>query len=287
MASPTRRLLVSSTGRTFSTARLRVVTLSAGLRRHLAPGPSRRSARRWSASLQQDLVDHLRHQLRLVDGGQSGAALVAVGPLRGIRQFLLDLLALGAVARAGSLAVADALGVEGAADDLVRDAGRSFTRPPRTSTMECSCRLRRRPGCGETSMPLDSRNLRHTLRSAELLLGRGRRRCADATPLRVSFSAGVLVFSTHSRPLRTSWAIVGNLAPCRPSWPTVPAARSTPRRRAFIPLWPPSTAMVDSSWSGLQLGPRVPAGGVPRRAGRRCPAGRASPRLAEKRDQEW
>src|SRR5215217_3311831 len=54
--------------------------------------------------------------------GISGRRLA--GPLRGIRQFLLDLLALGAVARAGLPAVADALGVEGAADDLVADAGK-------------------------------------------------------------------------------------------------------------------------------------------------------------------
>src|SRR5919206_3466884 len=54
--------------------------------------------------------------------GVSGRRLA--GPLRGIRQFLLDLLALGAVARAGLPAVADALGVEGAADDLVADAGK-------------------------------------------------------------------------------------------------------------------------------------------------------------------
>src|SRR5215211_1208408 len=45
------------------------------------------------------------------------------GPFRGILQFLLDLLALGAVARAGLPAVADALGVEGSADHLVTDAG--------------------------------------------------------------------------------------------------------------------------------------------------------------------
>src|SRR5512132_756416 len=53
--------------------------------------------------------------------GVSGRRLA--GPFRGILQFLLDLLALGAVARAGLPAVADALGVEGAADHLVADAG--------------------------------------------------------------------------------------------------------------------------------------------------------------------
>src|ERR1043166_9503447 len=53
--------------------------------------------------------------------GASGRRLA--GPFRGILSFLLALLALGAVARAGLPAVADALGVEGAADDLVADAG--------------------------------------------------------------------------------------------------------------------------------------------------------------------
>src|ERR687895_1127045 len=53
--------------------------------------------------------------------GVSGRRLA--GPFRGILLFLLDLLALGPVARTGLPAVADALGVEGAADDLVADAG--------------------------------------------------------------------------------------------------------------------------------------------------------------------
>src|SRR5215211_7423599 len=52
--------------------------------------------------------------------GDSGRRLA--GPLRGMPR-LLALRALGAVARAGLLAVADALGVEHAADDLVADAG--------------------------------------------------------------------------------------------------------------------------------------------------------------------
>src|SRR5919204_4643134 len=52
--------------------------------------------------------------------GDSGRRLA--GPLRGMPR-LLALLALGAVTRAGLLAVADALGVQDAADDLVTDAG--------------------------------------------------------------------------------------------------------------------------------------------------------------------
>src|SRR6185369_9699624 len=48
-----------------------------------------------------------------------------------------------------------------------RTPGRSFTRPPRMSTSECSCRLWPTPGMYVvTSMPLVSRT-RATLRSAE------------------------------------------------------------------------------------------------------------------------
>src|SRR6516225_4013880 len=51
-------------------------------------------------------------------GSVTSCRLVA-GPLRGMSALLL----LGAVAAAGLLAVADALGVQGAADDLVAHAG--------------------------------------------------------------------------------------------------------------------------------------------------------------------
>ena len=75
--------------------------------------------------------------------------------------------ALGAVLRPALLAVGDAGGVEGAADDVVAQPGRSLTRPPRMSTTECSCRLWPSPGMYEvTSMPLVNRT-RATLRSAE------------------------------------------------------------------------------------------------------------------------
>src|SRR5919108_68571 len=59
--------------------------------------------------------------------GDSGRRLAA--PLRGMLR-LLTLLALGAVARAGLLAVADTLGVEHAADDLVPDAGQVLDPAP-------------------------------------------------------------------------------------------------------------------------------------------------------------
>src|SRR6185369_11113763 len=88
-----------------------------------------------------------------------------------------------------------------------RTPGRSFTRPPRISTMECSWRLWPSPGMYVvTSIPFVSRT-RATLRSAELgFFGvvvytrwHTPRRCG--LPLR----AGVLVFETLScRPLRTN-----------------------------------------------------------------------------------
>src|SRR6202021_762163 len=50
---------------------------------------------------------------------------------------------------------------------LCRKPGRSLTRPPRTSTTECSCRLWPSPGMqAPPSMPLVSRT-RATLRRAE------------------------------------------------------------------------------------------------------------------------
>src|SRR4051812_45083956 len=97
---------------------------------------------------------------------------------------------------------------------LYRTPGRSFTRPPRTSTIECSCRLWPIPGMyAVTSIP-EVRRTRATLRSAEFgFLGvvvntrvHTPRRCG------LPFRAGVFVFSAFdSRPLRTSCAIVGTL----------------------------------------------------------------------------
>src|SRR3954471_12960615 len=95
---------------------------------------------------------------------------------------------------------------------LYRTPGRSFTRPPRTSTIECSCRLWPTPGMeAVTSMPL-VRRTRATLRSAEFGFFGVVVYTRVQTPRRWGepFNAGVLVFSTlSSRPLRTSWLIVG------------------------------------------------------------------------------
>src|SRR3954469_18778263 len=80
------------------------------------------------------------------------------------------------------------------------------------STSECSCRLWPTPGMyAVTSMPLVSRT-RATLRSAEFGFFGVVVYTRVHTPRRWGepFNAGVLVFSTlSSRPLRTSWLIVG------------------------------------------------------------------------------
>src|SRR5947208_15324660 len=106
---------------------------------------------------------------------------------------------------------------------LYRTPGRSFTRPPRTSTIECSCRLCPTPGMyAVTSIWLVSRT-RATFRSAEFgFLGvvvytrvHTPRRCG------LPLSAGVLVLLVFAwRPLRTNCWMVGI--------------------RAFVSLRPPS-----------------------------------------------
>src|SRR3954447_6668321 len=97
----------------------------------------------------------------------------------------------------------------------------SFTRPPRTRTIECSWRLWPSPGMyAVTSMPLVSRT-RATLRSAEFgFFGvvvytrvHTPRRCGAATfflrPL-PDFRPGVeSFFGLGFRPLRMSWLVVG------------------------------------------------------------------------------
>src|SRR5919106_3132771 len=90
--------------------------------------------------------------------------------------------------------------------------GRSFTRPPRIITIECSCRLCPTPGMYDvTSSPLVSRP-RATLRKAEFgFFGvvvytriQTPRFCGHAC------IAGVFDFlRTASRPCRTSWLMVG------------------------------------------------------------------------------
>src|SRR6266511_2918587 len=95
---------------------------------------------------------------------------------------------------------------------LYRTPGRSFTRPPRTSTIECSCRLCPTPGMyAVTSIWLVSRT-RATLRSAEFgFLG-----VVVYTRVQTPRFCGLprrwgafSFFSTSLRPRRTSWLMVG------------------------------------------------------------------------------
>src|SRR5215211_23350 len=115
--------------------------------------------------------------------GISGRRLA--GPLRGIRQFLLDLLALGAVARAGLPAVADALGVEGAADDLVADAGEVLH--PAAADEHDGVLLQVVADAGDVGGDLDAAGQPHPADLAQGrvgLLGRGRVDArADTPPL--------------------------------------------------------------------------------------------------------
>src|SRR4030095_17028307 len=113
---------------------------------------------------------------------------------------------------------------------LYRTPGRSFTRPPRTRTIECSCRLWPSPGMyAVTSMPLDRRT-RATLRRAEFGFLGVVVYTRVHTPRRWGepLSAGVLALLALSwRPLRTSWLMVGNLVtPLRSLWSAV--RRTTP-----------------------------------------------------------
>src|SRR5271165_349080 len=95
---------------------------------------------------------------------------------------------------------------------LYRTPGRSFTRPPRTRTIECSWRLWPTPGMyAVTSIPL-VRRTRATLRRAEFGFFGVVVYTRVQTPRRwgAPRRAGVLVLdSLACRPLRTSWAMVG------------------------------------------------------------------------------
>src|SRR5262245_6065 len=102
---------------------------------------------------------------------------------------------------------------------LYRTPGRSFTRPPRTSTIECSCRLWPTPGMyAVTSIPVVSRT-RATFRRAELGFFGVCVKTRVQTPRRCGEDcrAGVVDFSgLVTRPLRTSCWMVGKalLDPC-------------------------------------------------------------------------
>src|SRR6476620_4897043 len=95
---------------------------------------------------------------------------------------------------------------------LYRTPGRSFTRPPRTSTIECSWRLCPSPPMyAVISLPLESRT-RATFRSAEfgflgviVLTWRQTPRLNG----QASSTGDLVLYTTGRRGLRTSWLIVG------------------------------------------------------------------------------
>src|SRR3954468_25104452 len=104
---------------------------------------------------------------------------------------------------------------------LERTPGRSLTRPPRTSTTECSCRLCPSPGMYDVTSSPFVRRTRATLRRAEFgFFGvvvytrvHTPRFCGAATrflrPL-PDFRPGVASFFVFGlRPLRTSCEVVG------------------------------------------------------------------------------
>src|SRR5215211_8858160 len=196
--------------------------------------------------------------------GASGRRLA--GPFRGILVvLLLDLLALGAVARAGLPAVADALGVEGAADDLVADAGKILH--PAPADEHDGVLLQVVADARDVGGDLDAAGQPHPAHLAQRrvgLLGCGRVDArADATPLRGTLQRrglGLLdlALAALADQLGDRWQSL-LLADC-----SCCSFNSTASGVYSAP-GPPSTATVDSSWSG----------------------GRASPLLAEKRDREW
>src|SRR6202042_456505 len=93
-----------------------------------------------------------------------------------------------------------------------RTPGRSFTRPPRISTIECSCRLWPMPGIYVVnSIPLVNRT-RATLRSAEFGFFGVWVKTRTQTPRFCGLfcNAGLFVLLTiFFRPARTSWLMVG------------------------------------------------------------------------------
>ena len=121
----------------------------------------------------------------------------------------------------------DARGVQRAADRRGSGRpGRSFTRPPRISTIECSCRLWPTPG--DVGGDLDAVGQPHTgdlaQRRVRLLRRRGVDADTDAAPLRATAcSAGLLVFATCALAALADQLIESSASSCLSSMPQ-PAA---------------------------------------------------------------
>src|SRR5439155_16457547 len=152
-------------------------------------------------------VDHLRDEGRVVDGIRLDRPGLDFCTARHYYEPFLAPYLERPCLRSDTPAASSAARIT-----LYRTPGRSLTRPPRTSTTECSWRLWPSPGMYvPTSIPFVSRT-RAILRSAEFgFLGV----IVDTrvhTPRfwGAPWSAGVLVFSRLvSRPLRISWLTVG------------------------------------------------------------------------------
>lgn len=120
---------------------------------------------------------------------------------RGLYEAFL-LLLLRAVTTTGLLTILDTLGIKRTANDFVTNtSGRSFTRPPRTSTIECSWRLcpDTRDVCGD----LDATTELHTSNLAKSRVWLLWRRRVDTRTRHGAggfLSAGVLFFETLVMP---------------------------------------------------------------------------------------
>src|SRR5215470_7835179 len=93
-----------------------------------------------------------------------------------------------------------------------RTPGRSRTRPPRTSTIECSWRLWPTPGIYAVTSIWLVRRTRATLRSAEFGFFGVVVYTRVHTPRRCGLPLSAAVFTLailSRRPLRTSWLMVG------------------------------------------------------------------------------
>src|SRR5919106_1961893 len=200
--------------------------------------------------------------------GVSGRRLA--GHFRGILQFLLDLLALGAIARAGLATVADTLGVEGAADDLVADAWKVLH--PAATHEHDRVLLKVVADAGDVGGDLDAAGQADPADLAQGrvgLLGRGRVDTrADTPPLgrtleRRRLGLLDLALAALADQLGDRWQspLLADCSCC---------SFNSTASGVYSAFRPPCIHRSIRHGQGLQPAPRVPAGEIPRRAGRRC-----------------